>query len=119
MFVRTTIDMIILEFNSNICYDKVHVRYRDCHSRDEWYSMVIDIHTLFMLIQNFGMIGTKIPMNDQLLPHLPLLYHGAPITIPMQSIIPYEIKRNAVKQLALQFYGDTALAPGGSRGWWS
>lgn len=92
--------MIILEFNSEICHNKVHIRYRDSN-HSEWSSMIIDPDTLTLLIQHLGISSTTV--NDQIHSHVPLLYYGVPVAIPVQRrIIPSESQRQAVTLLSFK-----------------
>ncbi len=54
--------MLLIEFQQDLNYGSNNIlKYRNVDS-DEWYYMYIDIETLNLLIENFGIVSTvRIP----------------------------------------------------------
>lgn len=86
--------VVIIEFNyMQYTENNIAVRYKDS-STDEWHCITIDIRTLGLLIENFGMIACEYNPYTSTRPNLDngttniwahVNYCGAPITIPCRQ----------------------------------
>ena len=57
--------MLLLEFNPKILNgDKIIVRYKTVNS-NEWVFLYLDIETLNLLLNNFGIIGCVTEINNR------------------------------------------------------
>lgn len=80
--------MLLIEFEENITQGLNIVKYRNVED-DTWYYLYIDVETLHLLIQNFGIVSTKkMPAqttvcidNPSTCKHIAMTFCNAPINI--------------------------------------